>query len=168
MKLIRSNLTALGLIPLVTGVNVPAADATSSIARPSPRPEVRRPLRDFSPDEREARFKEMEQRFGPAPFTFDELRTMAPEERQTKMRQWREGRFGFTPEERQKRRLQIRQRLTRQIAELQKAKAAGKISEEERRQLERLELLASRFDRLGKPPVNAAVSSNSSTIKSPK
>ena len=165
MNLMRSNLTALGLIPLLSSVKVPAADTTSAVAKPAQRPEVRRPLRDLSWEEREARFKEMQERFGPAPFTFDELRQMTPEERQSKLRQWREGRFSFTPEERHRRRLQIRQRLARQIALLQKVKAAGTITDEERRQLERLELLASRFDRLDKPPTNAP---NNSTIPNPK
>jgi hypothetical protein len=53
----------------------------------------------------------------------------------------------FTPEERQKRRLQIKERLSRQVSELEKRKAAGTITDEERKRLQRLEILATRFQR---------------------
>jgi hypothetical protein len=141
------------LCGLITGLH--AADTSAPPVKVGERPEARRPLRDMSPEERQARFKEMEERFGPAPFTLDDLRKMTPEERQTKMRQWREGRFNFSTEERQRRRGQIRQRLTRQIGELQKKKADGTISEEERGRLERFEMIASRFDRMSRLATNS-------------
>ena len=148
MKALR--LTCLGL---ATAALLPSAPRLSAAeqqpAKPAERPEARRPFRDMSPEEREARFNEMQQRFGPAPFTLDELRRMPPEERQAALRKWRDR--GFTSEERQKRRLQIRERLTKQIAEL---KARKNLSEEERSRLERLELIASRFDRVSKAPAN--------------
>jgi len=53
----------------------------------------------------------------------------------------------FTPEERQKRRLQIKERLARQVSELEKRKADGTITDEERKRLRRLEILATRFQR---------------------
>jgi hypothetical protein len=146
------SLIVLALLPLCgASPRSLAADAASSAAKLAERPEARRPFRELSPEERETRFKEMQERFGPAPFTFEELKTMPPEERQAKLRQWREGRFSFSPEERQSRRAQIKQRLLRQIGDLQKKKAARTMTEEERLRLERLELIASRFDRVGRP-----------------
>jgi hypothetical protein len=142
----KANLSRIGLM-LLSGVL--SARLLAADAEPSQR---ERPLREASAEEREAKFKEMQERFGPAPFTFEQLRKMPPEERQAKLRQWREGRFNFSPEERQKRRGQIKQRLTRQIAELQKQKSAGTITAEDRLRLERLEMIANRFDRTGRAP----------------
>ncbi len=157
------SLIAVAFAPGVV-LSLSAADPA---AKPAERPEVRRPFREMTPEERQARFKEMEEKFGPAPFTIEELRRMPPEERQLKLRAWREGRFSFTPAERQRRRLQIKQRLTRQIAELQKSKAAGTISDEDRARLERLELIAHRFDRLNRPTTNGSLSSTGATAVAP-
>jgi hypothetical protein len=150
------------LISVAFSTNFLAADATQG--------EARRPLREIAGEEREAKFKEMQEKFGPAPFTFEELRKMPPEERQAKLRQWREGRFTFSPEERQKRRLQINQRLTRQIAELEKRKAAGNLTDDERLRLDRLHMIASRFNRVARPPqtVLGAPASGSNTVGTAK
>ena|SRR5690242_17467189 len=51
----------------------------------------------------------------------------------------------FTAEERAKLRQQIKERLSKQVSELQKKKASGAINDEERQKLQRLEVLASRF-----------------------
>jgi|SRR6266850_27551 len=78
----------------------------------------------------------------------------------------------FTPEERQKRRQQIKERLARQVSELQKRKAAGTITDEERKRLQRLEILAGRFQRrLDNPisgPVFGSPSNQSVGDKAPK
>ena len=154
MSIIRSSLAGLALMVLSSvsvtalgGADSPEAKPADGTAKAGAAPfDVRRPFRDLSPEERQARFKEMQERFGPAPFTLEEFRRMTPEERQLKLRQWREK--GFTPAERQKRRLQIRERLGRQMAELKQKK--GPLSDEERVRLERLELIAARFDRISR------------------
>jgi hypothetical protein len=76
----------------------------------------------------------------------------------------------FTPEERQKRRQQIKERLNRQVSELQKRKRAGTLSEEDGKRLQRLELLAARFERRPElPPSTAfgAPSNHSAAEKAP-
>lgn len=148
MKAVQISLVVAAFTALLPATpSLRAADEAPAFARPGERPEMRRPFRDLSPDEQETRFKEMQERFGPPPFTLDELRQMPPQERQPALRKWREKGL----EERQRRRLKIRERLTRQIAEL---KARKKLSEEERLRLERLELIASRFDRISRLPMN--------------
>ena len=62
----------------------------------------------------------------------------------------------FTPEERAKRRQQIKERLSKQVSELQKKKASGSINDEERQRLDRLEVLAGRFRNQGFNPSGAA------------
>jgi len=62
----------------------------------------------------------------------------------------------FTPEERAKRRQQIKERLSKQVSELQKKKASGSINDEERQRLDRLEVLAGRFRTQGFTPAGAA------------
>jgi len=62
----------------------------------------------------------------------------------------------FTPEERAKRRQQIKERLSKQVSELQKKKASGSINDEERQRLDRLEVLAGRFRNQGFNPAGAA------------
>jgi hypothetical protein len=76
----------------------------------------------------------------------------------------------FTPEERQKRRLQIKERLKRQVSELQKRKAAGTITEEEGKRLQRLQLLASRFERRGaeNPPSGVFGTSSNESVNNKK
>jgi len=75
----------------------------------------------------------------------------------------------FTPEERQRRQQQIRERLARQIGELKKKKANGQLNDEERRKLERLELLANRDRRRGSnaPAGSVLASPEKSGKKSP-
>ena len=75
----------------------------------------------------------------------------------------------FTPEERAKRRQQIKERLSKQVSELQKKNAGGSINDEERQRLQRLEVLANRFrnqgsNRAGVASVKAPVN-NSAAAK---
>ena len=58
----------------------------------------------------------------------------------------------FTAEERAKRRQQIKERLAKQVSELEKKKASGTINDEERQRLERFQILASRFRKQSSPP----------------
>ena len=62
----------------------------------------------------------------------------------------------FTAEERAKRRQQIKERLSKQVSELQKKKASGSINDEERQRLQRLEVLANRFRNQGSNPAGVA------------
>lgn len=78
---------------------------------------------------------------------------------------------GFSPEERAKRRQQIKERLAKQLSELQKKKAGGSISDEERQRLERLQVLANRFRNQGSnTTVTGGVRSplNNSAVAKPK
>src|SRR5207248_10940159 len=58
----------------------------------------------------------------------------------------------FTPEERAKRRQQIKERLAKQVSELEKKKASGTINDEERQRLERFQILANRFRKQSPSP----------------
>ena len=92
----------------------------------------------------------------PAVLTAGEKRPAIPPQRQP--REGLEKRASvprFTPEERARRRQVIKDRLARQVSELQKKKASGAITDEERQRLERLEVLASRFHRQGTNPADA-------------
>jgi TolA-binding protein len=75
----------------------------------------------------------------------------------------------FTPEERATLRQQIKERLSKQVSELQKKKANGAINDEERQRLQRLEVLANRFRNQGSNPPGTgsakAPLNNSATAK---
>ena len=72
----------------------------------------------------------------------------------------------FTPEERANRRQQIKERLTKQVSELQKKKASSTINDEERQRLQRLEILASRFGKQT-PPAGAKGTVNTPAVAKP-
>jgi len=74
----------------------------------------------------------------------------------------------FTPEERAKRRQQIKERLAKQVSELQKKKASSTINDEERQRLQRLEVLASRFGKQTSPAGAKAAVNNPAVAKPSK
>jgi len=77
----------------------------------------------------------------------------------------------FTPEERAKLRQQIKERLSKQVSELQKKKASGTINDEERQRLQRLEVLANRFrSQSSNPPGTGSAKAplNNSAAAKPK
>ena len=58
----------------------------------------------------------------------------------------------FSPEERQQRRQVIKERLARQVTDLQKKRAAGTLSDAEQKRLNRLEELSARLQGAEAPP----------------
>jgi hypothetical protein len=88
----------------------------------------------------------------------EELKKLSPDERQAKIREWREkeGLGGtnkvFSAEEREARRKQMRERMQKQLASLRQKKADGKLTPEERRKLDRMEELSRRFEKSAPHP----------------
>lgn len=78
------------------------------------------------------------------PPTHQELLKLAPEEREARLKALRDRKVGgpkdaLTPAEREKRRLEIRQRLEKRLENLRKKKKEKPLSPEEEKQLQRLE-----------------------------
>lgn len=78
------------------------------------------------------------------PPTHQELLKLAPEEREARLKMLRDRKVGgpkdaLTPAEREKRRLEIRQRLEKRLENLRKKKKEKPLSPEEEKQLQRLE-----------------------------
>ena len=80
----------------------------------------------------------------------------------------------LTLEERAKMRAQIKERLNKQLSDLQKKKASSTLNDEERQRLERLEVLAGRFRNQAsnpavagalRPPPNKPPQNNSAAAK---
>jgi len=122
----------------------------------------REELRNLPPEERRARLRELAEKTGVTNRTElerrrEELRRLPPEERAAKLRELREQTGQgpapvFSPEEREARRKQIRQRLETQLDELRAKKVGGSITAEEERRLQRLEGIASSPDSTGEKP----------------
>jgi hypothetical protein len=78
--------------------------------------------------------------------TYEELQKMTPAERRAKIKELRANRTqSLTPEQKEARRKVVRERMEKRIAELQKKKAEGTLSEAE---ATRLELWQQRLKRL--------------------
>jgi hypothetical protein len=134
--------TALGLSALA--LRLAAVDTNVPSAKPGDSQD--RPYKDLSPEQKQWKLKQIRETNGLPPLTAEDLRKLTPEERQAKIMEWRERNAPkFSPEELAKRRLQINDRLARQVSELQKKKANGSIKDDERRRLERLEELSARM-----------------------
>ena len=78
------------------------------------------------------------------PPTHQELLKLAPEEREARLKVLRDRKVGgpkdaLTPAEREKRRLEIRQRLEKRLENLRKKKKEKPLTPEEEKQLQRLE-----------------------------
>ena len=123
--------------------------------RPADLEKPRKEWKELSPAERQARVREYKSRKGEPMFSRaeiearrKELKSLPPEERRARIREWREKNGGF------------RIRLEGQLLELRQKQSEGALSEEEAKRLERLEVLAKRFDQTkhrsnrpaGRPP----------------
>jgi hypothetical protein len=132
----------LGGSALVFGVSA----AETNVAPATPGESQERPYKNLSPEEKQWKLKQIRETNGLPPLTAEDMRKLTPEERQAKIIEWRERNAPkFTPAEQVKRRLQINSRLASQISELQKKKANGSITDDERHRLERLEELNARM-----------------------
>ena len=78
-----------------------------------------------------------------------ELQNLPPEERRKKLQEMREQRQQLTPEQREAQRKQMRERMDKRLADLQKKKTDGTITEQETKQLERLEQMKKRQEQGG-------------------
>jgi hypothetical protein len=116
---------------------------------------LREELRNLPPAERQKRLREIREKLGLPPMREElekrreEFRNLPPEERETRLKELRERlaerRAGMTPNERILKRQEIRARFEKQLRELQNKKAAGSLTPEEARRLERLQTIGERF-----------------------
>ena len=85
----------------------------------------------------------------------EDFKNLSPEERRAKWREVREKREAWTPEQREAKRKELRERFDKCLADLKKKKTDGTITEQEAKQLERMEQMKKRlqqFGRGGGPP----------------
>ena len=131
-------------------------------------------IKNLPPEERDARIKEFREKHpnlqaGPGvngrpdraeieKFR-DEIKGLPPAERDAKMKEWRAKNRGalpalrdLPPEERQAKRQEIKARMQKRLEEFRKKKADGTITEQESRQLERMEEMTKRFEQAGGKP----------------
>jgi len=101
----------------------------------------------------------------------EELKNLGPEERRAKWREDREKRETWTPEQREAKRKELRERFDKRLTELQKKKTDATLTEQEAKQLERMEQMKKRFQQFGRsggpPPKRPNVDKPSAPEKSP-
>jgi hypothetical protein len=141
-----------------------AADPAASTNQPT-REQLREQLRQLTPEERQAKIREIREKLGPpggpwraeAERRREEWKDLSPEERRAKALEWRARRPGeqqppVTVENRDLYRQQIRDRLQRQIQELNAKKAKDGLSAEEQKRLDNLEQVSKHFATPGGAP----------------
>jgi hypothetical protein len=128
--------------------------------RPDPAA-LRERAKKLSPEERQKMVREFREKHGLVGTNRtewekrrEELKNLPPAEREAKLKELRQeiqqGRRQFkllSPEDRETKRKEMRQRIDAQIAELQKQKATGTITEAEQRRLERMQQMSARLAR---------------------
>jgi hypothetical protein len=164
--------TGWGLSPRAFGADsTPDTDDSRKISGPPPgerRPwveelrrrdpeafeKLREELRNLPPAERQKRLREVREKLGASmreelEKRREELQKLPPEEREARLKELRERlaerRNAMTPDERTLRRQEIRARFEKQLRELEKKKAAGSLTPEEAKRLERLQTIGERF-----------------------
>ena len=153
------------LVGLVLGAAAPrgfAQEEEPELTPPRPRPNTERMREEalkLSPDQRQQRFLELREQYGLAgtnrllgPALREELRSLPPEERAQRLRQLRQqfesGGPGFrvlTPEEREAKRKEVRERVEAEIKALETKKTEGTITEVEQRRLGRMKDMVNRL-----------------------
>jgi len=133
-----------------------AADPAVSTNQPT-REQLREQVRQLTPEERQAKIREIREKLGPgSPWRAEterrreEWKDLSPEQRRAKMLEWRNRRPGeqqptVTTENRDVYRQQIRDRLLRQIQDLNAKKAKDGLNAEEQKRLDNLEQVAKHF-----------------------
>lgn len=159
----------LSMIAILTVGLLLAAPAIFAAEEPDPTPPANRPdpaaLRErakkLSPEERQKLMRELRERNGLSGTNRtewekrrEELKKLPPAERAAKLKELRkeiqQGRDKsnqLSAEERDVKRGELKTRIDGQIAELQKRKAEGVLSESEQRRLERMEQMSKRLGR---------------------
>ena len=142
-----------------------AANAAEQPTNHPTRDELRQQLRQLSPEERQERVREIRDKLGTgsvwraeAERRREELKDLSPEQRRAKMLEWRATRAGqqapqVNPENREMHRQQIRERLQKQLDELNAKKGQGGLSSEEQKRMENLEQVSKYFHATPGPPV---------------
>ena len=159
MKINRLILPVVLLLGAGFVSTISAADDAVPPQRPNReglREELREQLKSIPPEEREARMKELREKFGP--LLREELKDLSPEEREKKIQEFRQKNGGLNrpgvntlaPEQREAKRKELRARFDKQLAELRQKQADGKITDEEKTRLQRLEELSKRFESAAK------------------
>ena len=130
------------------------------------RDELRQQLRQLSPEERQEKIREIREKLGTgsvwraeAERRREEWKDLTPEQRRAKMLEWRAMRGGeqaqaITPDNRDVYRQQIRERLQKQLQELNAKKAQGALTPEEQKRLENLGQVSKYFNAAPAPPAN--------------
>ena len=137
---------------------------------PVNREHLREQLKNLTPEQRQAKLREMRERqLGTNRVEIEkrreafqklqeELKGLPPEERQARMREWREkqglGGPGFRTidtDQAKAKREELKKRIGQQLSELRKKKADGTITEQESKRLERMELMAKRLEERAAP-----------------
>jgi hypothetical protein len=132
---------------------------------PVNREQLREQLKGLTPEQRQAKLREMrdrqlgtnrvalEKRREAYQKLQEELKGLPPEERQARMREWREkqglGRPGFRTidtDQAKTKRKELKKRIDQQLTELRQKKADGTITEQESKRLERMELMGKRLE----------------------
>jgi hypothetical protein len=149
------------LVALTGGFVLQAAeDPVPPANRPDPAA-LRERAKKLSPEERQKMVREFREKHGLVGTNRtewekrrEELKNLPPAEREARLKELRQeiqqGRRQFkllSPEDREAKRKEMSQRIDAQIAELQKQKAAGTITEAEQRRLERMQQMSARLAR---------------------
>jgi len=143
-----------------------AAEPAASTNQPT-REQLREQLRPLTPEERQAKIREIKEKLGPgspwrgeAERRREEMKDLTPEQRRAKILEWRASRTGEQPppvtdENRAMYRQQIRERLQRQIQDLNAKKAKDGLTAEEQKRLDNLLQVAKHFTTPGGAPAAA-------------
>jgi hypothetical protein len=135
-----------------------AVNAAEQPTNQPTREQLRQQLRQLSPEERQEKIREIRGKLGTgstwraeAERRRDEWKDLSPERRRAKMLEWRALRGGepaadITPENRNMHRQQIRERLLRQLQDLNVKKSQGGLTPEEQKRLENLEQVSKYFN----------------------
>ena len=158
------------LLILATGATLRAADDPTPPPGRLSREELKEKFKGLTPEERQAKMKELREKTGPGGLMSEEMqkrraefeklresfKDLPPAERETMLREWREknlkapaGPAAMTPEERETRRKEFSKRIEEQIAALKKKKSDGTITENETTRLQNMEKMARRLESRG-------------------
>src|SRR6185295_13810591 len=128
--------------------------------------ELKEQLKGLSPAERQAKVRELREKYGLGPVgeegqkrlaefrkLKESMKDLPPAERQAKIREWREKNGGslpgtgvLSPEEREKYRKQFSKRVGEQLEVLKKKRGEGGLNDVETRRLRRMEEMGKRLE----------------------
>jgi hypothetical protein len=146
---------------LLTLIAAPVSRAAEDPAPPPNRPDreaLRERARKMSPEERQKFLREFRERHGLGATNRgeleqrrEELKTLPPAEREARLKELRDSvgpsrrEFRMNRAQREAKRGEMKERIDGQIAALEEKRAAGSLSEPERRRLERMRQMSKRL-----------------------